>query len=96
MKVPTKQQLYEQIAELERINRREHEEKFRKKKQYWNSLLPLAYAMCRKQLTEIFPNLLTLLHFEHVDESGYWFTFQLVNDSRVQTFAVRHTDLIYV
>lgn len=60
----------------------------------WNRLLPLAYEESRKQLESIFPNLVTMLHFEHVDEGGYWFTFQLVNDKTVQTFAIRHNDLI--
>ena len=93
MKVPTKQQLYEQIEALNRINRRAKEELYRERVKQWNDLLPQAYEVCRKKLTAIFPNLLTMLHFEHVDEGGYWFTFQLVNDSRVQTYAVRHGDL---
>ena len=92
MKAPTKQQLYEQIAELERINRMVREERTREKIKRWKELLPQAYEVCRMQLKAIFPNLLTMLHFEHVDEGGYWFTFQLVNDSRVQTYAVRHSD----
>lgn len=93
MKKPTKQQLYEQIAELERINQRSAEERYREKVKQWNELLPIAYAVCRKHLRAVFPNLLTMLHFEHVDEGGFWFTFQLVNDPRVQTYAVRHGDL---
>ncbi len=93
MKAPTKQQLYDQIAELERINQKAIEERDREKRKRWNELLPQAYAECRKQLKAVFPNLLAMLHFEHVDEGGYWFTFQLTNDSRVQTYAVRHGDL---
>lgn len=92
MKAPTKQQLYEQIEALERINQKANEEKERERAKIWNALLPKAYETCRKQLNTIFPNLVTLLHFEHVDEGGYWFTFQLINDSRVQTYAVRHND----
>ena len=92
MKAPTKQQLYEQIAALERINQKQNEEKIRERTKRWNELLPQAYEVCRKHLSAIFPNLLTLLHFEHVDEGGYWFTFQLINDSRVQTYSVRHGD----
>lgn len=33
------------------------------------------------------------LRFEHVDAAAYWFTFELVNDSRRQTWSVRHSDL---
>lgn len=93
MKVPTKKQLYEQIKTLERINQKVIEERDQEKVKRWKELLPQAYEECREQLTAIFPNLLTLLRFEHVDGGGYWFTFQLVNDSRRQTYAVRHGDL---
>lgn len=94
MKAPTKQQLYERIAELERINAKEVEEKTREQRKIWNNRLPLAYELCRKKLTKHFPNLITMLHFEHVDAGGYWFTFRLVNDDRQQTYAVRHDDII--
>jgi hypothetical protein len=33
------------------------------------------------------------LRFEHVDAAAYWFTFELVNDDRRQTWCVRHGDL---
>lgn len=93
MKKPTKQELYERIAKLERMQQKEYEERNREKRRKWDNLLPAAFAECRKQLKAIFPNLITLLHFEHVDEGGYWFTFELENDTRRQTYAVRHSDL---
>lgn len=92
MKAPTKQQLYEQIEALKIMNQKISEETRREKEKIWKERLPNAYESCRKQLNAIFPNLVTMLHFEHVDEGGYWFTFQLINDSRVQTYAVRHND----
>ena len=92
MKKPTKQQLYEQIRILEDVNRKIVEEKNREKEKLWKEQLPQAFEECRKQLIAIFPNLLTMLRFEHVDEGGYWFTFHLTNDARVQTYAVRHGD----
>ena len=92
MKKPTKQQLYEQIRILEHTNRKIVEEKNREKEKLWKEQLPQAFEECRKQLIAIFPNLLTMLRFEHVDEGGYWFTFHLANDPRVQTYAVRHGD----
>ena len=93
MKKPTKQELYDQLAELERLNHKLVVERDKEKVLRWKELLPKAYEECRRQLLSVFPNLLTMLRFEHVDEGGYWFTFQLVNDSRVQTYAVRHGDL---
>lgn len=96
MKAPTKQQLYEQIEELARLNRKVVEERNRERIKAWEESLPQAYEECRRQLKAIFPHLLTMLRFEHVDEGGYWFTFHLVNDSRVQTYAIRHSDLSYI
>ncbi len=72
---------------------RAYREMQKQKELKWNELLSQAYEECRRQLNAVFPNLVTMLHFEHVDDGGYWFTFCLVNDSRVQTFAVRHGDL---
>lgn len=89
-KRPTKQELYNRIAELEKLQQKAYEEKNREKIKKWNDLLPAAYEECRKQLNSVFPNIITNLHFEHVDEGGYWFTFDLINDDRKQTYAVRH------
>jgi hypothetical protein len=92
-KRPTKQELYNRIAELERLQQKAYEEKNREKIKIWNDLLPRAYEVCRAQLRGIFPNLLCALHFEHVDEGGYWFTFELINDGRRQTHAIRHYEI---
>lgn len=93
MKTPTKQELYDQISELQRLNQKMIDERDREKINRWKELLPKAFEECRRQLLSVFPNLLTMLRFEHVDEGGYWFSFQLTNDSRTQTYAVRHGDL---
>lgn len=93
VKRPTKQELYDRIAELERIQRREYEERNREKLKKWNDAIPLAFAECRKHLGKVFPHVLTLLRFEHVDEGGYWFTFQLTNDERRQTYCIRHHEI---
>lgn len=92
-KRPTKQDLYNRIAELERQQQKAYEEQNREKLKRWNDLLPVAYEECRKQLKATFQNLLINLHFEHVDEGGYYFTFQLVNDNRIQTYSIRHYEI---
>ena len=46
-----------------------------------------------KQLRPIYGNLLYNVRFEHEDESGYWFSFELVGDTRRQTYCVRFWDL---
>lgn len=58
-------------------------------------LLHLADAtevMC-KFLNKTFPRTWCNLKFEHVDAAAYWYTFELVNDDRRQTWCVRHSDL---
>lgn len=92
-KRPTKQELYERIAALEAAQQREYEKRNREKLKRWEEQLPAAFTECRRQLTTIFPRLLTLLHFEHVDDGGYWFTFQLINDERRQTHCIRHYEM---
>lgn len=44
-------------------------------------------------LNKTFPRTWCKLRFEHVDAAAYWFTFELVNDDRRQTWCVRHSDL---
>lgn len=44
-------------------------------------------------LNKTFPGIWCNLRFEHVDAAAYWYTFELVNDSRRQTWCVRHSDL---
>lgn len=93
MKAPTKQSLYDEIKTLNLINQRLVEERDRERIRQWEEKIPQAFEECRKQLSAIFPNLLTMLRFEHVDAGGYWFTFHLTNDQTVQRYAVRHSDL---
>lgn len=33
------------------------------------------------------------IRFEHEDEAGYWFSYELVQDSRRQTWCVRHWEV---
>lgn len=33
------------------------------------------------------------IRLEHVDESGYWFSYELEQDSRRQTWCVRHWEV---
>lgn len=44
-------------------------------------------------MKEVYGNLVCKINYEHVDESGFWFTYELVHDSRRQTYVIRHEDL---
>lgn len=93
MKVPSKAELYEQIAVLERQNAKLTEENNREQMEKWKTKLSDAYDVFWKYVNSAFPNLVIKVAIEHIDAAGYWFTFELINDSRRQTYAVRHTDL---
>lgn len=44
-------------------------------------------------LNKTFPGLACNVRFEHQDAGGWWYTFELVNDPRRQTWAVRESDI---
>ena len=92
MKLPTKSELYEQIDALTKENIKLQEKLDEEKQKRWLSnkdkaitaffiTVPVTVLQIRK------------LVLDHIDNAGYWFTFELDNDNRRQTYCVRHTDL---
>lgn len=69
-------------AELDELKQRE-----------WKENLSLAYDKVKEVLHKAFGETVQLLRFEHVDSSGYWFTFELINDRRRQTYRVGHDEI---
>lgn len=92
-KKPKKQELYDQIAALERQNAKLAAQMNEEKVHWWNKRIPAAIEEAHRYLRGLFPNTVKNLTYQHVDEGGYWFTFQLTNDEREQTYCVRHSDL---
>jgi hypothetical protein len=92
MKKPTKAELYAENAALIKENIALQEQLDAKEIERWNALKDKAFEVCREMIP--FPNgIIQFLTLEHIDKAGYWFTFELINDSTRQTFCVRHTDL---
>jgi len=94
MKTPTKAELYAQIEALTRENIALQEKLNAEKYKLWlanqdkaiialYNLIPFTVFEVRKLL------------LDHIDDSGYWFTFNVDNYAERQTYCVRHTDLIY-
>lgn len=94
MKTPTKAELYAQIEALTRENIALQEQLEAEERKRWldnkdkaiialYNLIPFTVFEVRK------------LMLDHIDKSGYWFTFNVDNYSERQTYCVRHTDLIY-
>ena len=93
MKVKSKKELLQEIDELKELQLKAIEKSNAAQKQSWDIKLPFAIAKCQKSLNEIFCGMIKNLIFEHVDEAGYWFTFELINDSRRQTYEIRHNEI---
>lgn len=65
----------------------------RAQREQWQKAIPDATELFLRQVNEAFPGMVRNPRFEHVDASGYWFTFEIENDRQRQTFAVRHTEM---
>ena len=93
MKTKSKKELLREIDELKALSLEQAEQANASLSQSWKVKLPFALAKCQKSLNLIFPGMVKNLNFEHVDATGYWFTFELINDIRRQTYSVRHNEL---
>lgn len=92
MKTPTKSELYAQVEALTRENIALQEKLDAEERERWFKNKDRAFSMFYR-LVPFLPKDLYGLTLEHIDKSGYWFTFELINDDTRQTFCVRHTDL---
>lgn len=93
MNKPTKKALYDEVLRLSsQVNElvTEREEEFQ---QIALKKFPQASKEFFSQMQRIFPNALKSSKFEHVDKVGFWFSFELINDSRRQTYCVKHTEI---
>ena len=93
MKRPTKAELYEKLKAQELQNIKLSEEIEAVKIREWEKKLPDAIIQIKNVLFGIFGSLVTLIKYEHIDASGYWFTFELINDSTRQTFRINHNEI---
>ena len=91
MKKPTKSELYEQIEYLERENERLRNELHREQRKTWESRKPEAHKAFFNTINSIFGTVKNV-NLDHIDEAGFWFSFELDNDDRRQTYVIRHTD----
>lgn len=56
--------------------------------------IEIAHELFFGFLEETFKNLWKNPQFEHSDKSGYWFTFELKNDARRQTWCIRPNEVL--
>ena len=58
-----------------------------------NQNVEKAAEVLGKMLKPMYGESVRNILFEHVDESGYWFSYELEQDKRRQTWAVRHWEV---
>ena len=63
------------------------------KQKEWKEHLSSAFDKAKEILHKAFGGTVYWLRFEHVDSSGYWFTFELTNDGTRQTYRVGHDEI---
>lgn len=92
MKTPTKKQLYQQISELTAMAIEEQNKKEAEQTKNFMVYYDGAYRHLLKVLKQSFGGAYYNITFEHVDGSGFWFTFELINDKTRQTYRVNHDE----
>ena len=91
MKAPSKSELCEQVKALTRENVALLERLNAEEKKRWLELQDKAFEIFFTSVP--FPrSMMCYVTLMHVDKAGYWFSFELINDDRKQTYCVRHTD----
>ena len=94
MKTPTKAELYEQVAALTKENIKLQEQLDAEEQKRWmekkDKAISALYNLIPFTMFEV-----RNLMLEHIDKSGYWFTFYIEGYTSRQTYCVRHTDLVH-
>lgn len=92
MKVPTKDELYNQIAALTKQNHKLQEQLEAEERKRWNTRKNDAFEAFYDAVP-FMKHEMCMVTLDHIDKVGYWFTFELRTDSRMQTYCVRHANL---
>ena len=92
MKAPTKAELYAQVDALTRENIKLQEQLEAEERRRWLEKKDKAIIALYDSIPFTVFEVRNLM-LDHVDKSGYWFTFCVENYAERQTYCVRHTDL---
>lgn len=91
-KAPTKAELYAQVDALTKENIRLQEALEAEERRKWFEKKDKAVTTLHTLIPFTALGIRNLI-LDHVDKSGYWFTFYIENYDERQTYCVRHTDL---
>ena len=92
MKTPTKAELYAQVEALTRENIKLQEELDKEKQRRWFERRHEAQAILFNSVPFTVLQIRKLM-LDHIDDAGYWFTFEVDDEGVRQTYCVRHTDM---
>jgi hypothetical protein len=92
MKTPTKAELYAQVVALEKENIRLQAELDAQKQRYWLEHRGEAKRVFYESVPFTVLQIRSLV-LDHVDSTGYWFTFNVDLDETKQAYCVRHSDI---
>jgi hypothetical protein len=92
MKTPTKAELYAQIEALTRENNKLQEQLDAVKRERWERHKGKAKRIFYEHVPFTVLQVRKLM-LDHIDDSGYWFSFNVDKDETRQTYCVRHADL---
>lgn len=93
MKAPSKAELYAQVQALTKENIKLNKMLEAEERKRWREKTDQAFNMLYRKVPYL-PREMYNTTLDHIDKAGYWFTFELCNDSTRQTYCVRHTDLL--
>lgn len=92
MKLPTKAELYAQVDALTKENIKLQEQLDAEERRRWEKKKYQAFAVLYRDVP-FNKSEMQFITLEHIDKSGYWFTFHVSGFTSYQTYCVRHTDL---
>ena len=92
MKTPKKSELYAQIEALTQENIKLLKKLNEAEQRIWLERKPYAVRAFYSAVP-FAAGRIRYLTLDHVDSSGYWFTFSVDDSIEKQTYCVRHTDL---
>ena len=84
--------LKRQLELSQKTNESQNQKIQRLNMERWSKLIPKVAAKCHEMLDGHIRGMYKNLTFVHVDEAGFWFSYELLDSTR-QTYAVRHEEV---
>lgn len=77
---------------IQKINENQNQKIQQLNMEKWSKLIPKATSKCHEILNNRIKGIYKNITFVHVDESGFWFNYELLDGTK-QTYAIRHEEI---